>query len=232
MTDQEQLAGYDENATDKTQALQAPEPSPGVPAASSPELRTLVAVAVGAIVVATLYMAQDVLVPITLAVMLSFVLSPFVDVLARIGLRRAPAVAVSMLVALGAIGLIGGLLGNQAATLAADVPHYVEAVQSKVERIQLVATTRAASITRLLSGGKPATVPVAALGVPPRALAARVESPNSESHCTLGWSAGRRPVRARRARSPRKWIFPEFLSSKSIPCSRNFSNPAIPPQCI
>src|SRR6186997_2860859 len=168
MTDQEPLAGYDEDGTDRTPALRALETppgitaasSPGITAASSPELRTLVAVAVGAIVVATLYIAQDVLIPITLAVMLSFVLSPLVDVLRRIGLWRAAAVAVSVLVALGAIGLIGTLLGSQAATLAADVPQYVEAVQSKVERIQALATTRLASLTRLLNGGPPATASV------------------------------------------------------------------------
>jgi len=160
MTDQEQLAGYDEDGTDRTAALRALEAAPSVPAASSPELRTLVAVAVGAIVVATLYIAQDVLIPITLAVLLSFVLSPLVDVLRRVGLWRAAAVAVSVLVALGAIGLIGTLLGRQAAALAADVPHYVEAVQSKVERIQVFATTRVTSITTLLSGGRPAAAPV------------------------------------------------------------------------
>src|SRR5215204_6809278 len=150
MTDQEQLAGYDEDGTDRTAALRALETAPSVPAASSPELRTLVAVAVGAIVVATLYIAQDVLIPITLAVLLSFVLSPLVDVLQRIGLWRAPAVTLAVLVALGAIGLIGTLLGSQAATLAADVPHYVEAVQSKVDRIQVFATTRVTSLTTLL----------------------------------------------------------------------------------
>src|SRR6185436_3203970 len=150
MTDQEQLAGYDDDGTDRTPALRALETPPGITAASSPELRTLVAVAVGAIVVATLYIAQDVLIPITLAVMLSFVLSPLVDVLRRIGLWRAAAVALSVLVALGAIGLIGTLLGSQAATLAADVPVYVEAVQSKVARIQALAATRIASITRLI----------------------------------------------------------------------------------
>jgi predicted PurR-regulated permease PerM len=157
MTDQEQLAGYDDNGTDRTPELGALETAPSVPAASSPELRTLVAVAVGAIVVATLSIAQDILIPITLAVMLSFVLSPLVNLLGRIGLWRAAAVALSVLVALGAIGLIGTLLGSQAATLAADVPHYVEAVQVKVERIQALATTRVASITRLLNGRKPAS---------------------------------------------------------------------------
>lgn len=160
MTDQEQLAGYDDDGIDRTPAPRALETAPSVPAAASPELRTLVAVAVGAIVVATLYIAQDVLIPITLAVMLSFVLSPLVNVLGRIGLWRAAAVALSVLVALGAIGLIGTLLGSQAATLAADLPRYVEAVQSKVDRIQAFATTRATSITRLLSRGNPAPAPV------------------------------------------------------------------------
>ena len=159
MTEQEQLAGYDEGGTDRTPEPRALETPPRVPASSSPELRTLVAVAVGAIVVAALYVAQDVLIPITLAVMLSFVLSPLVDLLRRIGLWRAAAVALSVLVALGAIGLIGTLLGSQAATLAADVPHYVEVVQSKVERIQAVATIRLASLTRLLDGGKDAITP-------------------------------------------------------------------------
>src|SRR4026207_187382 len=118
MSGQEQLAGYDDDGTDATEARRAVQAAPSVPAASSPELRTLVAVAVGAIVVAALYIAQDVLIPITLAVMLSFVLSPLVDALRRIGRWTAAAVAVSVLVALGAIGLIGTLLGSQAATLA------------------------------------------------------------------------------------------------------------------
>jgi predicted PurR-regulated permease PerM len=169
MTDQEQLAGYDERGTDRASELRAIETPPSVPAASSPELRTLVAIAVGAIVVATLYIAQDVLIPITLAVLLSFVLSPLVDMLRRIGLWRAAAVAVSVLVALGAIGVIGTLLGSQAATLAADVPRYVEAVQSKMGRIQVLATSRVTSITGLLGGGKPATAPVTAPAARPQA---------------------------------------------------------------
>ena len=159
MTEQEQLAGYDDHGDDRIPELRALESPPSVPAASSPELRTLVAVVVGAVVVAALYVAQDVLIPMTLAVLLSFVLSPLVDLLRRIGLWRAPAVALSVLVALGAIGLIGTLLGSQATTLAADVPHYVEAVQNKLESIQAVATTRLAFITRILNGGRPAATP-------------------------------------------------------------------------
>jgi predicted PurR-regulated permease PerM/methylmalonyl-CoA mutase cobalamin-binding subunit len=155
MTDQEQLAGYDDGAQPSPDGRREIETLPGVPAASAPELKTLVAVAVGSIVVATLYIAQDVLIPITLAVMLSFVLSPAVDLLRRIGLWRGAAVAISVLVALGAIGLTGTLLASQAATLAADAPRYVEAVQGKVERMQTFATTRITSVTRLLGRGAP-----------------------------------------------------------------------------
>ena len=159
MSDQEQLAGYDGDANARNVESRALEVPPGVPAASSPELKTLVAIAVAAIVIAALYIAQDALIPITLAVLLSFVLSPLVDALRRIGLWPAAAVALSVLVALAAIGLIGTLLGSQAATLASDVPHYVEAVQRKVERVQALATTRVAAITQLIGGAKAASVP-------------------------------------------------------------------------
>jgi len=167
MTKQEQLAGYDDDVTDRAAGHRALEAGPGVPAASSPELKTLVALAVGAIVVATLYIGQDVLIPITLAVLLSFVLTPLVDLLRRIGLWRAPAVALSVLVALGAIGVVGTLLGSQAATLADDLPSYVDAIHRKVERVQGLAAARLASLPQLLGGGRPATGPRAAPAVPP-----------------------------------------------------------------
>jgi predicted PurR-regulated permease PerM/methylmalonyl-CoA mutase cobalamin-binding subunit len=168
MTDHEQLAGYDDGAHPRPDGP-ALETLSSVPAASAPELKTLVAIAVGSIVVATLYIAQDVLIPITLAVMLSFVLSPAVDLLRRIGLWRGAAVAISVLVALGAIGLTGTLLASQAATLAADAPRYVEAVQGKVERIQTLATTRITSVTRLIGRGAPAGPPVDLRPSSPRA---------------------------------------------------------------
>ena len=57
---------------------------------------------------------------------------------------------------------------SQAAALAADVPHYVETVQNKVERLQALATTRLASITRLLGGGERAAAPAARPALRPR----------------------------------------------------------------
>ncbi len=64
-----------------------------------------------AVVVAALYLAKGVLVPLTLAVLLSFLLSPLCDWLERRSLGRVPAVLVTAILGfarLGARGLDGG----------------------------------------------------------------------------------------------------------------------------
>ena len=70
------------------------------------EARLLLGLAIAAMAIAALYVAKEVFIPITLAVILSFILSPLVDALGRLGLWRAAAVVASVLVALGAIGLV------------------------------------------------------------------------------------------------------------------------------
>ncbi len=139
----------DDGTTDN---VDPPAPAIPVPPAASPEIRTLLGLAVAAIVIAALYAAQDVLIPITLAVILSFVLSPLVGLLERLRLWRAPAVIVSVLAALGGIVLIGTLIGSQASTLAADAPQYAATIERKLERAQQFATAHIAAVTSLFSG--------------------------------------------------------------------------------
>ena len=126
---------------------------------SSPELKTLAGVAVGTLVIAALYFGRDVLIPITLAVMLSFVLSPVVDLLQRVRLWRAPAVILTVLAALGVLGLIGTLIGSQAASLTSNAPQYARTIEAKVQGVQGFAVTRLASLTKGLGGNRHATAP-------------------------------------------------------------------------
>jgi len=161
MTDDDQLAGYDEAPASST-----PPPSHPVPPPSAPESRTLVGLAVTAIVVAALYLAQDVLVPITLAVMLSFVLSPLTNGLRRIGLWRGPAVILSVVLALAVIGALGTLIGSQAAGLAEDAPRYAEAIEQKIEGAQALATARLGFLLRVF--GAPGEPAVPAPAAPPQ----------------------------------------------------------------
>jgi predicted PurR-regulated permease PerM/methylmalonyl-CoA mutase cobalamin-binding subunit len=150
------VAGYKDVVTG---SRDAPADTPGaaqIIPTSAPELKTLAGIAVGTLVIAALYFAQDVLIPITLAVMLSFVLSPVVNFLQRFRLWRAPAVILTVLAALGLLGLVGTLIGSQAASLTANAPQYAKTIEAKVEGVQGFALARMASITKQLGSGKPA----------------------------------------------------------------------------
>ena len=119
-----------------------------VPPANVPGLTGLLGLAVGVVVIAGLYFAREVLIPVTLAILLSFVLSPVVALLRRARVPRAPAVLVSVLFALGLLGGIGAVVGTQAASLADDAPGYARTIESKVARARTWALERAAVFTR------------------------------------------------------------------------------------
>ncbi|SDR45411.1 Predicted PurR-regulated permease PerM [Rhizobiales bacterium GAS113] len=85
------------------------------------------------VVVAAIYLGRDVLIPITLAVLLSFILAPLANLLRRIGLGRIASVFLAVVLALGTVLTLGGLVGTQLADLAALTPRYQSAIQAKVE---------------------------------------------------------------------------------------------------
>ena len=107
-----------------------------VVAAETPGLSGLLTLAVGVVVVAGLYLGRTVLIPITLAVLLSFVLAPLVNLLRRIRLGRVLSVLVAVVFAVSVILAVGGLIGSQIADLAQDVPQYATTVRAKAETVQ------------------------------------------------------------------------------------------------
>ena len=129
------------------------EPRAGVPS-SAATLRKLLALAGGMAAVAALYFGKDVLVPITLAIMLSFILSPMVNLLQRLRLWRGPSVILTVLAALGLIGALGTLIGMQAAALSVNAPEYAKTIETKVGALQASASGRIEALTKALSGGR------------------------------------------------------------------------------
>ncbi len=107
-----------------------------VPAAETPRSEGLLGLAVGVVAVAALYFAREVLVPITLAVLLSFVLAPLVHLLRRVRVPRVPAVLLSVLAALTTILLLGGVIGTQLDGLAHDLPQYQSTIEHKVSSVR------------------------------------------------------------------------------------------------
>jgi predicted PurR-regulated permease PerM len=159
----EDLAGYTDVSTGGRERAHASGGAAQVPPVSVPEIRSLLSLAVAAVVVAALYFGQDVLIPITLAVLLSFVLSPLVDLLQRIGLWRAPSVILSVLAALGVMALVGTLIASQAASLTANAPSYARTIEAKVQGVRSFAVDRLASVTREIGGRRAAEAVVPAV---------------------------------------------------------------------
>jgi predicted PurR-regulated permease PerM len=153
------IAGYKDVASGSREVPAPGEAGGGaaqVPSVAVPEMRSLLSLAVAAIVVAALYFAQDVLIPITLAVMLSFVLSPLVNLLERARLWRGPAVILSVAAALGVIGLVATLIASQASSLTVNAPAYARTIEAKVQGVRSFAIDRLGAITREIGGRKAA----------------------------------------------------------------------------
>jgi predicted PurR-regulated permease PerM len=102
-----------------------------VPPVHTPKAASLVPLAAGVVGVGALYLARDVLVPIVLAVLLAFVLAPLVGLLRRLRFGRTFSVVIAVLLALGTLVLTGAVIGQQVASLAPDVPRYVETIRGK-----------------------------------------------------------------------------------------------------
>ena len=121
-----------------------------VPPADTPGVQGLLTLAVAVVVVAGLYLGREVMIPIILAVLLSFLLAPLVNVLRRMHLGRVPSVLLAVVLALGVILTFAAVIGTQLAELAPDVPRYASAVQQKVDTAQQILLGRVATIVRRL----------------------------------------------------------------------------------
>jgi len=86
--------------------------------------------------VAALYFAQDVLIPLAVAVLLAFLLAPVVTRLERLRLGRVGAVLLAVAVALASVGTIGWLVEQQFVDVAGRLPDYRENIQNKLRRFR------------------------------------------------------------------------------------------------
>jgi AI-2E family transporter len=98
------------------------------------------AVLMGVVLVRALYFGREVLVPIALAVLMSFVLAPLVGLLQRLYVPRIAAVLLVVLVAFTAVFALGGLMASQVNQLASDLPRYQSTLHEKIQTLQGAAT--------------------------------------------------------------------------------------------
>jgi predicted PurR-regulated permease PerM len=86
-------------------------------------------------VVLILYFARAVLIPFAFALVLTFLLAPFVAWLEKIGLRRLPSVALAIFISLGALIGLGSLVSRQLLKVADDLPKYRLNIDNKIESL-------------------------------------------------------------------------------------------------
>jgi predicted PurR-regulated permease PerM len=101
---------------------------------------TLNSMLIAVIIVATLSLAREVLIPIALSCILSFMLAPPVRMLQNRRVPRGIAVAIVVLVAFFIIFMLGSIMARQVGHLAKNLPRYEATISAKIQRLQDVGT--------------------------------------------------------------------------------------------
>ncbi len=140
-------------------------------------LRTAATLFIACVVVTTLYVAKEVLVPLTVGALLAFVLAPLARALRRGGLPWGLAVVLAALLAFLLLLGIGWAMGVQAAALAAELPRLAATLREKFGALSgLGDLLRQAQA--LVTGEAPAAgAPAPAAALSPLALAAAIAGP-------------------------------------------------------
>ncbi len=130
----------------------APVTAPRIDPPNASSLKILAGLAVGITIVAALYFGQEVLLPVTIAVLLSFVLSPLVSGLRKLHIPHVVAVVLSVAVALGFMGGLAVLVGSQFVDMAADLPKYQSTIEEKIDTLRGATVKRLSDFTTRLRG--------------------------------------------------------------------------------
>jgi predicted PurR-regulated permease PerM/CheY-like chemotaxis protein len=89
------------------------------------------------VVVGALYLGRDILIPLALAILLSFMLAPVAIRLRRLGLGRIPAVLAIVLLLFVALAGLGAIVANQVVHLADNLPRYEWNLRSKIRDLRI-----------------------------------------------------------------------------------------------
>ena len=88
------------------------------------------------LIVASLYWAQAVLIPIALSILLTFLLSPVISGLERLGLRRVPSVIFIVVITFSLLATIGWITALQFTSLAKELPKYQGNIKQKIADVR------------------------------------------------------------------------------------------------
>ena len=101
------------------------------------KLSPLVVMGTLVLIVASMYWARAVLMPVALALLLTFLLSPIDSALQRLGLGRVVSVTLLAVLTFSVIGVIGWAISVEVKEFANDLPGYQGNIKKRVEDLQV-----------------------------------------------------------------------------------------------
>ena len=104
------------------------------------------------LVIATLYVGKEVLIPLALASLFTFLLNPLVKRLCRWGVPRVLSLGMVTIVCFSSLALVAWLLGGELANLANDLPNHQQNIQRRVESLHKIGDTQIIVRLRQLVG--------------------------------------------------------------------------------
>ena len=99
-------------------------------------LPSLIALGNVVLIIASLYWAQAILIPVALAILLTFLLSPVAGAMERIALGRLPSVILIVVLTFSLLGGIGWIVTLQFGSLANELPTYRKNIRQKIADIR------------------------------------------------------------------------------------------------
>jgi len=137
-------------------------------------------------VVAVLFLAKDLLIPLAFAITLSMILAPFVAWLQKLRLGRVPAALLVVVVATASVGAISWVIFNDLVQVAIELPGYQENINKKIQALNAPGKSafgRAAdSVQELRKQIASAPPPVPPAADAPSAPKGRRVAPNPANH--------------------------------------------------
>ena len=134
-------------------------------------------------VLALLYFARGVLVPITLAVILSLLIAPLVRLLRRLGLGQTLSVLAAVLVLALSFAAVAGVIGSQLIRMVQSLPRYERTIERKLKTLDDVTVGRFNALTgqagRFLNPRTPQEQPAALERSRTRQGAATAQEPHT-----------------------------------------------------
>jgi predicted PurR-regulated permease PerM len=128
---------------------------------------------------AILYLARDVLIPLALAILLSFLLAPGVRRLEGWRLGRIPSTFIAVVIGFSILGGVGWVAARQGLSLVEKFPEYRENIKKKIRAVRAPhegAISKAAeAIKEIETEAAPAAAPLPVTETPPSASAALAE---------------------------------------------------------